>query len=159
MSNLRTWLFLLLAGLTACGEAPQPSPEFGVRADGTLEFVAEDGSVLHTVTVEIADTQETRQRGLMNRRGIELSEGMLFIFPRPDSLSFWMRNTAIPLDIIFIDEALNITNISRRTRPLSDDYIKSSAPAQYVVELRGGVAERFGIDESASVRWQQNNAD
>ena len=147
-------LVLLISG--ACSEEMAPPPEYGVRADGRLEFVRADSTVIHTIDIEIADTQEARQRGLMNRRGMDPDEGMLFIFPEPDMLSFWMRNTAMPLDIIFVAEDRSIVNIARRTRPLSDDRIRATAPAQYVVEVRGGVSERFGITDSASVRWRQN---
>lgn len=148
---------LLLVLAAACGEELAPPPEYGIRVDGTLDFVIGDSAVVHSINIEIADTEATRQRGLMNRRGIGLSEGMLFIFPEPDMLSFWMRNTALPLDIIFIDTELNIVNIARRTKPLSDDFIRATALAQYVVEVRGGVSERYGITDSASVRWQRNS--
>ena len=150
-----TLILLLITQMAACGEDPAPPPDYGVVADGKLEFVHADSSVIHSIDIEIADTEAKRQRGLMNRRGIGLNEGMLFIFPKPDTLSFWMRNTAIPLDIIFVDPDLDIVNIAHRTTPLSDDYIRAHALAQYVVEVRGGVSERYGITDSASVRWQK----
>ncbi len=155
---VRTGLLLLaiiVAG--ACNrEQTATTPEFGVRPDGRLAFLASDSTILHSINIEIADTRETRQRGLMERRGMRVDEGMLFIFPAPDMLSFWMRNTAMPLDIIFVDEGLNIVNIAQRTKPLSDQYIRATAPVQYVVEVRGGVTERFGITDAASVRWQRH---
>ncbi len=151
-------LILLTVMMPACTDRLEPPPEHGVRADGTLDFVQGDSTVIHSITIEIADTEVARQRGLMNRRGMDLDEGMLFIFQAPDSLSFWMRNTAMPLDIIFVGENLSIVNIARRTRPLSDDFIRAAAPAQYVVEVRGGVTERYGITEHASIRWRRNNS-
>ena len=155
-------LFLVLMLVAAsCAEEVPPPPEYGVRTDGTLEFVHADSTgnttVIHTINIEIADTDFTRQRGLMNRRGMGLNEGMLFIFPEPEMQSFWMRNTAMPLDIIFVDTELNIVNIARRTTPLSDDYIRSTSLAQYVIEVRGGVTERYEITDSLSVRWQRSN--
>ena len=93
----------------------------------------------------------------MDRRDLSLQEGMLFIFPAADSQSFWMRNTYIPLDIMFVGTDRKIVNIAKRTVPLSDDYIKSTGLAQYVVEVRGGFSDRFGIDESVSIRWQQDS--
>jgi len=153
---------LLLTLLAACGgqqDTLPPPPESGVRNDGTLTFVEGDSTVLHTITIEVADTEATRRRGLMDRRSIAPDEGMLFIFPTPDSLSFWMRNTAFPLDILFIDEDLDVVNIARRTRPLSDDFIRATAPAQYVVEVRGGVTERYNITDSTSVRWQRHTSE
>ena len=151
---------LVAFAVSACGPQSElrPAPESGVLDDGSLSFMEGD-STLHTVTIEVADTEASRQRGLMNRRGISSSEGMLFIFPDPDSLSFWMRNTAIPLDILFIDENYDVVNIARRVRPLSDDRVLSTAPAKYVVEVRGGVTERYGITDDASVQWQLHNSE
>ena len=144
----------LLIGLVlwsvGCGSSP---PE---QATGTLDFVADDGSVIRTIRIDIAANEEERQRGLMDRRGLTLEEGMLFIFPAPDSLSFWMRNTYIPLDIMFVGTDNEIINIARRTTPLSDDLISSTDLAQYVVEVRGGFSDRFGVDETASIRWRQD---
>ncbi len=155
----KTAFCLMILPLVAlgCGRAGEPAPETGIRVDGTLDFVGSDGSVIHAISIEIADTDAARQRGLMNRRGMAIDEGMLFIFPEPDSLSFWMRNTAMPLDIIFVDAEMNIVNIAERTRPLSDDFIRATAPAQYVVEVRGGVSARFGIDERTAIRWKRSS--
>ena len=144
-------LLVCLIGWTAgCGTSTtEPTT-------GTLEFVDTDGQVIRTISIDIADTEEARQRGLMDRRDLSLEEGMLFIFPAPDSQSFWMRNTYIPLDIMFVGADQDIVNIAKRTTPLSDQLIKSTDLAQYVVEVRGGFSDRFGIDETVRVRWQQN---
>lgn len=144
-------LFVCLIGCTAgCGTSTtEPTT-------GTLEFVDSDGQVIRTISIDIADTEEARQRGLMDRRDLSLEEGMLFIFPAPDSQSFWMRNTYIPLDIMFVGADQDIVNIAKRTTPLSDQLIKSTDLAQFVVEVRGGFSDRFGIDETVRVRWQQN---
>lgn len=126
------------------------------QATGTLDFVAPDGSVIRSINIEIAADEETRQKGLMDRQQLTLDEGMLFIFEAPDSLSFWMANTFIPLDIMFVGPDSGIVNIARRTTPLSREFINSAGPAQYVVEVRGGFSERFSIDESVRIRWQQD---
>ena len=155
LTAMKRYAWLLLFVLSACAERQEPVREHGVRVDGTLEFVDTTGAVIHAINIEIAETEATRSRGLMDRRSLSAREGMLFIFERPDDLSFWMRNTAIPLDIIFVDANRQIVNIAQRTMPLSDAYIQSTAPAQYVVEVRGGVTERFGITSDAAVRWQR----
>lgn len=148
---IRTGLlwFCVLGWLAACASSTEE------QATGTLEFIGGDGQVIRTIQIDIAATDAQRQRGLMDRRDLSLQEGMLFLFPAPDSQSFWMRNTYIPLDIMFVGADRRIVNIAKRTTPLSDDYIRSTGPAQYVVEVRGGFSDRFGIDESVRIRWQQ----
>jgi len=81
--------------------------------------------------------------------------GMLFIFEEPGHKGFWMRNTYIPLDIIFIDEKRNITQIFENTEPLSTTSLESIKPIQYVVEVNAGFTKRFGIDEHTRIQWQR----
>ena len=146
---------LLICGVLIWLIGCAPSAE--EQATGTLDFLDANGETLRTIQIDIAATPEQRQRGLMDRRDLSLQEGMLFIFPAADSQSFWMRNTYIPLDIMFVGTDRKIVNIAKRTVPLSDDYIKSTGLAQYVVEVRGGFSDRFGIDESVTIRWQQDS--
>ena len=147
-------LLLLVCSLLGCGnEAQQTSDALG---QGVLDFVAPDGRVIRSINIEIAANETTRQQGLMDRRQLTLDQGMLFIFPVPDSQSFWMANTYIPLDIMFVGADSSIVNIAQRTTPLSREFIKSTGLAQFVVEVRGGFSERFGIDESTKIQWQQN---
>ena len=144
---------LLLCLVWSTGGCSPQEPEV---VTGTLDFVHADGTVIRTINIDIAADERTRQKGLMDRRSLTLDEGMLFIFPSPDSQSFWMRNTYIPLDIMFIGKDSSIVNIARRTTPLSDQLINSDGPAQYVVEVRGGFSERFDIDKTTKVRWQRD---
>jgi len=82
---------------------------------------------------------------------------MLFVFPAPDSLSFWMANTPLPLDIIFVAPDSTVVNIAKRTTPLSREFIRSTGLAQYVVEVRGGFTDRFQIDTSTRIHWTKSN--
>ena len=95
--------------------------------------------------VELAVNNEERQRGLMFRKGIELSNGMLFVYDRPQSVSFWMKNTSIPLDIIFADEAGVITKIFENARPFSTTSIFGGYDVQYVLEINAGLTKLLGI--------------
>ncbi len=149
------YCFLLLFAIAAgCGEQQQSAPlEF--RTDGTLSFLRPDGSIIRSIAIEIAEDKQSRERGLMDRRQMTLQEGMLFLFPAPDSLSFWMANTPIPLDIFFVASDSSIVNIARGTTPLSREFIRSTDLAQFVVEVRGGFSDRFGIDSTATVRWSR----
>ena len=148
---------LLLLMVAACGN-DQPGDaqtDTGFRKDGTLEFVRPDGSVIRSIEIEVAEDEAARQTGLMNRRQMTLGQGMLFLFSDEAPRKFWMANTPIPLDIMFVAADSQIVNIVRRTRPLSRENVVSTGPAQYVVEVRGGFSDRFGLDETVKIRWQR----
>ena len=149
---------LLLLMVAACeNDSPSNSQtDAAFRKDGTLEFIRPDGSVIRSIEIEIAEDAATRQTGLMNRRQMTLAQGMLFLFTDEAPRQFWMANTPIPLDIMFVGADSQIVNIARRTRPLSRENVVSTGPAQYVVEVRGGFSDRFGLDETIKIRWQRS---
>ncbi len=99
-------------------------------------------------SVEIADTQETQQLGLMFRDSMPADHGMLFIFPNEAPRSFWMKNTRIPLDIMYFDKDLKLVSLSADTPPCKVSRCPSYpsiAPAKYVLELNAGIAASLGI--------------
>ena len=102
--------------------------------------------------VEIADTPARRERGLMFRRHLDAARGMLFDFHAPQTVSFWMENTLIPLDIIFIDADGRIEAIAANAKPMSEDLIPSGGPILGVLELRGGRAAEIGAEVGDQVR-------
>ncbi len=107
------------------------------------------------MVIEIAETPETRARGLMERRGLDDTAGMLFIYDTTGDRTFWMRNTPTSLDIIFVSEDKRVVNIAKHTQPMSDTNYYSKGPARYVVEARAGFTDRHGIKEGTQVRWQR----
>ena len=142
-------IFIGIFVLQGCSNGPEE------LAIGELDFVNNNGEIIRTIEVEFAEDNESRARGLMHRRQLPYSQGMLFIFPAPDSLSFWMANTPLPLDIIFVGADSGIVNIAKNTTPLSREFIRSTDLAQYVVEVRRGFSDRFGVDTSAYIRWRK----
>ena len=102
--------------------------------------------------VELAINNEERQRGLMFRKEMELSDGMMFVYDRPQSVSFWMKNTSIPLDIIFADEAGKITKIFENARPFSTTSIFGGYDVQYVLEINAGLTKSLGIKPGALIK-------
>lgn len=111
--------------------------------EGELSFIsAKDSSTLAKIKIELADEPAKITKGLMNRRHIPSDAGMLFIFPDYTHRSFWMKNTIIPLDIIFVDRNMRIINIEENTRPQSEMSVASVAPAKYVVEVNAGFASK-----------------
>jgi uncharacterized membrane protein (UPF0127 family) len=103
------------------------------------------GSGTHDFKVEIAADDASRERGLMNRRFMPADHGMLFEFQQNTPVSFWMKNTYIPLDMIFISPAGVVTNIVAEAEPLSERVIPSGPPCIAVLEVNGGVAASIGL--------------
>ena len=125
--------------------APQPTPaEAPAAALEPLTVVTADAPV--ELRVEVVDTEAERQRGLMYRTVLARDEGMLFDFKTPRPLGFWMKNTLIPLDMIFIGADGRILNIAAETTPLSREIMPSHGPARAVLEIGGGLAAEFGIE-------------
>jgi hypothetical protein len=102
--------------------------------------------------VELADTAEERARGLMFREEMPASSGMLFLYPAPQPASFWMKNTLIPLDMIFADAAGRVQRVHANAVPGDLTAIPGGASIQFVLEINGGMAKRLGITEGAEMR-------
>ncbi|MFZ5608769.1 MAG: DUF192 domain-containing protein [Pseudomonadota bacterium] len=137
-------LALLIPSWAMAQDGPQSLP--------TLPLVVETAAgARHDFTVEVADDPEERRIGLMNRPELADDHGMLFLFEHPQNLSFWMRNTLIPLDLLFIQSDGRIANIARG-EPLSLAPIPSKGRALAVLELKGGRAAALGIAPGDFVR-------
>ncbi len=130
----------------ACSSATSSSPQVIIHPQG--------GAPVH-VTVEVADTQEKRQLGLMYRNELPAFGGLLFIFPQESPLSFWMKNTSLPLDIIYINADFSIVQIAENTTPYSTARIPSKHPAKYVLEVNAGFCQRHGITAKDRVEFSQ----
>jgi len=145
-------ILLIGTGVTANQEREKSQ---GIRPDGALDFLGPAGKLLTTITIEIADTDELRNRGLMWRTGLDDTMGMLFEFGRAQPLTFWMRNTPTALDIIFLSTEKTVINIAADTAPMSDTIYNSQAPAQYVVEVPAGFCRRHQVLPGMQVRWRR----
>jgi uncharacterized membrane protein (UPF0127 family) len=117
----------------------------------TLEIASKSG--VYVFAVEIADTEEKRAKGLMFRRELPEGRGMLFDFHREQEVSFWMENTYIPLDIIFIQGNGRILRIAENTEPLSTKIIPSGGPVRGVLEVAGGTTRKLGISTGDHVAF------
>ncbi|NNE89031.1 MAG: DUF192 domain-containing protein [Silicimonas sp.] len=103
-------------------------------------------------TVEVADDPAERSLGLMNRESMARSAGMLFVYERPQKTVFWMKNTLIPLDMIFADANGVVTRVHENARPLDLTGIDGGDGVQFVLEINGGLARRLGISEGSELR-------
>ena len=130
-----------------------PEPKF--TKEGTLSFVSgETGETIRTIDMEKADNDMERQFGLMYRKSMPDSEGMLFLFNKAEPQSFWMHNTYISLDILFVDANRHILNIHKNAKTLSDKPLPSDGNAQYVVEVIGGFCDKYGVKPGDIIKWQ-----
>ena len=154
-------LFVLLAlgpfVLAGCAsDSATPSTEEGFEVEGALAFLTPGGDTLRTIDVDIADTDAERRRGLMRQRSLGYDRGMLFVFDSVDEGGMWMKNTPLPLDIVFVAPDSQVINIARRTTPFSEESIEPAAPRNFVVEVRAGFANRFDLTDSTRVRWTRS---
>ncbi len=113
-----------------------------------------NNSVVLPVELEVSQTPQQIEQGLMHRNTLAPNTGMLFVFSDEQKRAFWMRNTRVPLDMFFITSAGHITNIHPSVPPYSEELRSSTAPVQYVVELPGGTAEKYGIIAGDSFVWK-----
>ncbi|QLC24714.1 DUF192 domain-containing protein [Parasphingopyxis algicola] len=150
--------------LLGCGAESQlladppaaPEPAASANAESVAETISvtiRTGADDHVFDVEAAITPEEQRRGLMFRESLPENGGMIFPFDFPRLASFWMRNTLIPLDMIFIRADGVITNIARETEPYTLDSYYSSEPVIAVLEIDGGRAAALGIDAGDHVSW------
>ena len=144
---LLSGLFLALAG---CAQGMDKPVDASGRPLEALSVVTASGT--HEFMVEIADTDELRQRGMMFRPPLEDDRGMLFEFPTSREQNFWMRNTPNSLDIIYIAPNGRIVSIASHATPFSESPIPSNGPANGVLELRAGRAEEIGAKAGDMVR-------
>jgi len=163
---LLLWGTVLLGSLTACGgsgNGETSSPDTGADTtrtipfdrEGRLAFVRNEDSTV-VIDIEIAATDSARERGMMQREGFPNEKsGMLFLFDDEQPRSFWMSNTPVALDILFVSADSQVVNIAKYTTPFSSERYRSGEPAKFVLEVPAGFADSHGILVGDRVRWRQ----
>lgn len=139
----------LLAGLASEGSSADEALDRSFSRDSIV--IETSGAACYKFDVYLATTPEQQRRGLMHVRRLPGFTGMLFVYGSDDIRSMWMKNTYIPLDILFIRSDGSVESIARMTEPLSLRSIASGEPVRYVLELTGGVADELGIDGDSTV--------
>jgi uncharacterized membrane protein (UPF0127 family) len=140
---------VLFVGALALAMTLWPRPKAEARLD-RLELVTASG--VRTLEIEMAETPQQQALGLMFRTSLADTHGMLFPHAEPSELSMWMKNTYIPLDMVFIRADGTVHRIEARTEPFSERIISSGGPVKAVLELAGGAAERLGLKPGDKVR-------
>ena len=149
----RTWLLLsmflslgaaLLITLTACSR--------NAPADGVdLIFKKPSGEKTEIFRMEVVATNSDRMRGLMFRKSLAANAGMIFLFNEEREQSFWMKNTLIPLDMVFVSSAWKVVGVLENVPPLTEDPRTVGIPSQYVLEFSAGTIKRLGVSSGAAV--------
>ncbi len=153
---------LLCSCLIACPKAKQETQTEAIREsivfrkDGILEVQA-GSRVIASFDIEIADNTSARVQGLMHRETMEADQAMLFIFDTQEYQSFWMKDTYLPLDMLFIDAKLNIIQIVENTTPFSEEFIISEEPARFVLEVLAGTSAKMGLEPGQKIRYYRND--
>lgn len=144
------WLTGLVALVIGAGQVLWAGQAQAACAPETLDLRSPGG--VARFHVEIADTSAERNRGLMFRGSMPSSVGMLFVYEQPQDVAFWMKNTLIPLDMIFADASGRVRRVHANAVPGDLTAIPGGGDIQFVLEINGGMAKRLGITEGAEMR-------
>lgn len=127
------------------------------KKEGELQIKkAISDSFITSLDIEIADDDYSTQTGLMYRKSMKPNQGMLFIFPDSDYRNFYMKNTEISLDIIFISEDKRIVSIQKNAKPMDETSLPSEGPAKYVLEVKAGLSETWKLEKGDFIEFTRN---
>ena len=146
----------MLLLLLSANQLPAAAQDSGQTLDKS-ELVLESGERTFAFQVELADEPRERQVGLMHRKEMAPDHGMLFDFERSQPVAMWMRNTFIPLDMLFIDEGGEIVNIAHDTVPHSEEVLQSAGPVRFVLEVVAGTSRLLGLKPGDKVLHEAIN--
>ena len=149
------WQFFRTPNTASKTKAIQGYTAFDFVKQGELTFNSKGKKFLSKIDIEIADDAQKQATGLMYRDRMKENQGMLFIFQKEDYQSFWMHNTQLPLDMIFVNKNLDIVTIRKNTTPFSDQSYSSTKPAMYVIEVNAGYCDRNNIKVGDKIVWRR----
>ncbi|MFK7749557.1 MAG: DUF192 domain-containing protein [Kordia sp.] len=143
-------LFCVAITFVSCGESDSnktvKTVEVGFTKEGELTLAKANGEDIITLDIEFSESVYERETGLMYRQSMKDTEGMLFVFPTLFPRSFYMKNTYIPLDIIYLDDNKKIVSFQENAKPLDEAGLPSEVPAMYVLEVNAGLAEKWLLE-------------
>lgn len=153
-------LALLIVHAYSCKEEKKHSKvkpvEILFKQEGELSLLkASNDSLIKHLSIEIADDDYQTETGLMYRKSMEDTQGMLFVFPDTQYRSFYMRNTEIPLDIIYIDENKAIVSIQKNAKPHDETSLPSEGPAKYVLEINAGLSTTWNLEKGDKIEFSK----
>lgn len=154
-------LFFLLLLFFNCKDEKKDTSNDKIEVSFTKEGVlhlkkANTDSIVKTLDIEIAEDEYETQTGLMYRTNLHTSQGMLFIFQDEQIRSFYMKNTKIPLDIIYIDKSYQIVSFQKNAKPFDETSLPSEAPAKYVLEINAGLSGEWNLEVGDKIEFKKN---
>lgn len=165
MPEFRLFVFLLILSFSlGCQKTEEktkpatvPSGSRVVVPEASLSVTSKNGEEKLNLRIAVADEETERNTGLMDVHSLEDSIGMIFVFEREQPLSFWMANTPLALDMMFINANNEIVTIHRDTQPYAESQFSSDKPAQFVLEVRGGLTLERDINVGDLISWKRDN--
>lgn len=146
----------LIAAMVLLGiSASMVHADQGICPEYEMSFFTMEGQSVTTFDVALAATEEARRRGLMGVTDMPPEQGMLFAFDRPGKVGFWMKDTLIPLDMIFISSQGKVTSIHENAIPHDETTITSKGPVRYVLEVKAGQSRASGLSTGMTARVQR----
>lgn len=152
-NNLKITTLIILGvislNITSCKKSNKEVKPIEVifKKEGELTlYKAQSDSIISKIDIEIADTDYDIQTGLMYRNSMKEARGMLFVFPTMRERFFYMRNTKFPLDLIYLNDEKYIVSFQENTKPFDESSLPSQVPAQYVLEVNAGLAQKWLLE-------------
>jgi len=162
--NMNRYIILSLLSicLTLCysckKDTPEPKPEpvkYSFRHDGSADVFGPDNQLKASFRIEIVESEEEVVRGLKYRENLDDDAGMFFIFEYPDLYDFWMQDTYLPLDMLFIASDGTLNEIHENAVPFSEERIHPTKIHQYVLEIKAGLGKKYNLQSGDKVLWKR----
>ena len=142
---------------TGSSESKNLTKEITFTKEGELKVIkAENDSLIATLDIEIADDDYQTQTGLMYRNSLGQNEGMLFIFPDEQRRSFYMKNTLIPLDILYFNSEKKLVSLQKNAKPYDETSLPSDANSQYVLEVNAGLSDKWKLEKGDKIEFTRS---
>lgn len=150
-------LLLIFSGCKDASKSEIKTKTISFQKEGELQiFKSDTDSLLINLDIELAKTEYETQTGLMYRESMGEKQGMLFVFPESSIHSFYMKNTQIPLDIIFIDDSSQIASFQENTEPFNEKGLSSKVPIKYVLEVNAGLTEKWSLEVGDRITYSED---
>lgn len=148
-------LGIFILNFTACKQDKKiiEQTKISFKKEGELTIIKVADSTQIKLDIEIADTEFDTQTGLMYRESMEKNQAMLFVFEDVTERHFYMKNTKIPLDIIYIDANKTIVSFQKNAKPFDENSLPSNAPAKYVLEINAGLVDAWGVSVGDKIKF------
>lgn len=143
---------------TSTSETKSLTKEITFKKEGELQLLKKgNDSIIASLDIEIADDEYQTQTGLMYRNSLGKDQGMLFVFKDMQRRSFYMKNTKIPLDIIYFNSEKEIVSIQKNAKPMDETSLPSEAASQYVLEVNAGLSDVWKLENGDRIRYSTSN--